>query len=256
MKIWTLVENTTLREDLSAEHGLSLYIQAQGMTILFDMGQTGAFARNARALGLNLKDVDAAVISHGHYDHGGGLRTFLEENAAAPVYLSQYAFEAHYNSQGRFIGLDPALKEHPRVRLLAQPVHLAPGITLVPEPPLPGPEPESPMTVESGGLRCPEDFRHELYLSIAQDSRVLFSGCSHRGVDRIAAYFRPHVLIGGFHLPQGTPMEQIRSAGQVLENLPTRYYTGHCTGPDAFRQMKALLGSRLEPISTGAMVRI
>ena len=92
MKITCLAENTTSRPDIEAEHGLSLYIETNGKKILFDMGQGELFIRNAKRLGIDLSDVDIAVISHGHYDHGGGLRSFLEINKKAPVYISEHAF--------------------------------------------------------------------------------------------------------------------------------------------------------------------
>ncbi|MCI8845747.1 MAG: MBL fold metallo-hydrolase [Lachnospiraceae bacterium] len=72
MKITALLENKTNREDMLTEHGLSLYIETEKHKILFDMGQSDLFAKNAAALGINLSSVDIAVLSHGHYDHGGG----------------------------------------------------------------------------------------------------------------------------------------------------------------------------------------
>ena len=79
MRITCLAENTACN-GFEAEHGLSLYIETNGNRILFDMGQTDLFSGNAEKLGIDLNTVDFAVISHGHYDHGGGLRKFLEIN--------------------------------------------------------------------------------------------------------------------------------------------------------------------------------
>ena len=93
MKIWTLMENAAAREDLAAEHGLSLLIETGAHRILFDSGQSGAFADNAEKMGLNLGTVDLAVLSHGHYDHSGGLLRFLEYNDRAKIYVDQYAFD-------------------------------------------------------------------------------------------------------------------------------------------------------------------
>ena len=78
MKVIVLSENTTNDPRLGAEHGLSLYIEACGKKILFDTGQGDLFAENAKTLGVDLAAVDFAVISHGHYDHGGGIRRFLQ----------------------------------------------------------------------------------------------------------------------------------------------------------------------------------
>ena len=77
MKLWILAENTACAEGMLPEHGLSLYMETGSRRILFDMGQTDAFARNAARMGVNLEKVDTAVLSHGHYDHGGGMAAFL-----------------------------------------------------------------------------------------------------------------------------------------------------------------------------------
>lgn len=78
--ITSIIENTS-NKGLPVEHGLSLCIEKnEGQNVLFDMGQSCLFARNARALSLSIADIDVAVVSHGHYDHGGSLSTFLAEN--------------------------------------------------------------------------------------------------------------------------------------------------------------------------------
>ena len=109
MTITSLIENTS-SVGLPVEHGLSLFIESDnGLKILFDMGQGGLFARNAAELGIELQKVDIAIISHGHYDHGGGLRTFLEVNEKAKVYIHGSAFEPHYSlreSGMKYKGLD------------------------------------------------------------------------------------------------------------------------------------------------------
>ena len=78
MKIIALLENTTKHANIGCEHGLSLYIDTGSHKILFDMGQSDLFYENAKKLGVDLSLVDIAIISHGHNDHGGGLKTFLE----------------------------------------------------------------------------------------------------------------------------------------------------------------------------------
>jgi 7,8-dihydropterin-6-yl-methyl-4-(beta-D-ribofuranosyl)aminobenzene 5'-phosphate synthase len=85
MLVKTLVEDTTRSPLLNSEHGLSIYIETNNKKILFDTGAGNLFLKNARKMGVDIRDIDIAVISHGHYDHGGGLRTFLEENENALV---------------------------------------------------------------------------------------------------------------------------------------------------------------------------
>ena len=106
MKITALVENTCESGKYSVEHGLSLYIETDKHKILFDMGQTELFCENAKKLGVDLGKVDFAVLSHGHYDHGGGLAKFMEINKKAPIYIHEKAFGEHYNGTEKYIGLD------------------------------------------------------------------------------------------------------------------------------------------------------
>ncbi|MBR2615965.1 MAG: MBL fold metallo-hydrolase, partial [Clostridia bacterium] len=109
MKITVLSENTSSRDCIAAEHGLSLLVETGKLHILFDMGQGDLFWENAKALGMDLATVDLAVLSHGHYDHGGGLERFLRENTTAPVYVHPLAFRPYYHGAERYIGLSDAL---------------------------------------------------------------------------------------------------------------------------------------------------
>ena len=261
MRIVTLLENTTCREDLCCEHGLSLYIETGKHRILFDAGQTEAFADNAQALGIDLSAVDLCVLSHGHYDHGGGLKKFLEINKTAPVYVSRDAFMPHYNGTEKYIGLDQTLLDDPRLIFAENSTQLAPGITLESGAiPLPHPIDPAGLTVLENGILQPEDFRHEQYLIIEEEGkRVCFSGCSHRGILNIAAHFRPDVLIGGFHfmkLDPETDARRLTDAAEELLRYDTTYYTGHCTGAAAYDFMKPIMGDRLNLIPTGSIIEI
>ena len=121
MIIKTLVEDTTDSPLLESEHGLSIYIEANDKKILFDTGAGSLFLQNAYKMGVRIKDVDVAVISHGHYDHGGGLQAFLEENEKACVYIHKKAFDRYFSKMrgGNAVnaGIDPSLKSHERLRL-------------------------------------------------------------------------------------------------------------------------------------------
>ena len=112
MKITALLENTANRSDMKTEHGLSLYIETENKCILFDMGQTTMFTENAKTLGIDLQKVDLAILSHGHYDHGGGLAEFLKIHSHAPILIHRDAFLPHYNGTEKYIGLDASLSQN------------------------------------------------------------------------------------------------------------------------------------------------
>jgi len=97
MKIVTLMENTAAREDLSAAHGLSLYIETPKHRILMDMGPNNEYLENAAKLGVDLTQVDVAILSHGHYDHGGGLKAFCQMNDHAKIYVRENAFGNYWS---------------------------------------------------------------------------------------------------------------------------------------------------------------
>lgn len=257
MTITVLMENSSRRAELEAEHGLSLHIEIAGRRLLFDTGASPAFAENATRTGIDLRAVDMVILSHGHYDHGGGLLRFLERNTHAPIWVGQHAFDAHFNAAGRDIGLPAGLRGHPQlctapesILELAPGIHLYPACCIQPRHPVDG----AGMCCEIGGIRQPDDFRHEQYLLLEEAGRrILLSGCSHRGILNIATYFSPDILIGGFHLARASS-ERIQHIGQRLQQLPTIYYTGHCTGDTAMAQLKSHLGSRLHHFSTGDVI--
>ena len=258
MKITTLIENTTCSPDLTAEHGLSLFVETKTRTFLFDAGQTTAFADNARKLGVDLGAADFAVLSHGHYDHGGGLLRFLERNRRAKVYVNQNAFGCHCNGTGKYIGLDGRLRTSDRLVLTGDSCTIAPGLTLFTCNDRERPVPTDPfgLTERVGEFFLPDDFLHEHYLLIEEDGkRVLLSGCSHKGILNILEWFRPDVLIGGFHFKQLPPdSEQLRRYGEALAKYDTVFYTGHCTGQDQYAVLKTILGDRLHAITTGMVL--
>ena len=254
MKITALTENTAAC-GLPVEHGLSLFIEQDGRALLFDMGQTDLFAQNAARLGVDLAAVDIAVLSHGHYDHGGGLRRFLELNQKAPVYLSRHAFEPHFNGE-RYIGLDVSLRDSDRLIFTDGVTKIADGITLYSCS-----DREKVLDLGSFGLNMeqdgalvPDDFRHEHYLLLEENGmRVLISGCSHRGIINIMEWFKPDVLIGGFHFNKLPLDGALRSYAETLASYDTDYYTCHCTGVEQFEYMKRFM-PRLNYLSTGGRV--
>lgn len=255
MKLVTLMENTALSPGFACEHGLSLYLETGENKILFDAGQSGAFADNARTLGIDLEAVDLCVLSHGHYDHGGGLGRFLEENSHAKIYVNCNAFAPHYNAAGKYIGLDLQLQKNSRLCVTDGGEALGKNLHLLTLDALP--MDTSGLTVMENGQLRPEDFRHEQYLLVEErGKKILISGCSHKGILNIMETFRPDILVGGFHFMKLEDEVQLEHYARELLAFPTTYYTGHCTGERQFAVLKAIMGQRLHGISAGSVVEI
>mmetsp|Transcript_791 Transcript_791/g.587 ORF Transcript_791/g.587 Transcript_791/m.587 type:complete len:143 (-) Transcript_791:43-471(-) len=139
MIITTLVENTQLdnNDGLIAEHGLSLHIAFNGNQLLFDTGASDVFSKNAEKLGKNLSDIQKVVISHYHYDHGGGLSRFFELNTDANVYIKEVSdVDCCFKSLlflKKYIGIDKNLfKTHPnRFSFIKEFTEILPNYTLL-----------------------------------------------------------------------------------------------------------------------------
>lgn len=278
MEIISLVENTKPkdRRDLCAERGLSLLIRMDGMQILFDTGIKDGFAQNAQALGIDLAAIDLAVLSHHHYDHGGGLKTFLEANRKAKIFLrtsrtEQFLFVDYWGLVKRLIGLDASLfQQHPeRFVFINHFTEITPNVFILTdiEKNHPVPRGSKHLFAQEGHRRKRDDFSHELMLVFwGERGLVLLSGCSHHGIlNMIEATMTQfpgepiRAVIGGFHLidrakPEtmaGNP-EDVEDLGRTLLGYPVdKVYTCHCTGLKAYDILKRVMGSRLEYFQTG-----
>ncbi len=273
MKVVTLMENTACGEGLSASHGLSLYLEAGAHKILFDMGPDQEFLRNAERLGVDLRAVDTAVLSHGHYDHGGGLSLFGLLNDRAEIYLHPAAFQEYYalmpGEEAEYIGLDQGMSRK-RFTLTGREKVIDGELTLFAE-----------VADQTGALRASarlftrtfdgflrDTFPHEQNLLItAEGKSVLVAGCAHCGIVNILREAerrlgrRPDAVFGGFHLFQLTAGEPeadalIDETGRALLEGDTVYYTGHCTGDYAYDRLKTMLGGRLHRLRGGVTVEL
>jgi 7,8-dihydropterin-6-yl-methyl-4-(beta-D-ribofuranosyl)aminobenzene 5'-phosphate synthase len=280
MRVTVLIENTLPENsDLTAEYGLSFYIQSGGHNLLFDTGLSGACFENARRLGLPIAAVEAAALSHAHFDHGGGLLKFVQANSNAPVYLRSAARGNFYSGwlwSRRSVGLAPELFSQyaGRLRWLDENVEILPGAHLVGQIPhtFPLPRGDRFLFQASGGKIVPDRFEHEQVLVIREpDGMVLFTGCSHSGVLNMIAAARAafpgeriKALVGGFHLT-GIPFynvfaetaANVTALAYALEKMDIpRIYTMHCTSVHGFQRMRAVLGSRLVYLATGQTVKL
>ncbi len=270
MTITTLLENKSLGEAFGCTHGLSLYVETKQHKILFDMGPNALFLENAKALGVEVGEVNLAVLSHGHYDHGGGLELFIKRNQKAKIFAHRDAFLPHGVKEGegyRDIGIDPTLLRRFPERFTQEQGAIDGECYLFSDLAT-----EDYLTAASKTLleKTPEGyesdpFRHEQNLLIrSQGKSLLLAGCAHRGIVNILR--RAEEINGGevdwvfagFHLTNpglgvDEPRELIESVGrELLQRENTRYVTGHCTGDGPYELLKAMLGDRLETMPTGS----
>jgi 7,8-dihydropterin-6-yl-methyl-4-(beta-D-ribofuranosyl)aminobenzene 5'-phosphate synthase len=268
MKIITLVENTAANASCIAEHGLSVYIETDKHKLLLDTGQTDAVVRNAGTLGIDLAAVDTVILSHGHYDHSGGILPFSKLNHTAQIIMQKTAAEPHYNGE-RYIGIDTDILKLPNVRLidgdmaLDDELFVFSGIT--------GrrcyPQGNRKLSCLKGGMKTEDDFSHEQCLVITQNGKCwLLSGCAHNGILNILDRYRdlfgsePDYVLSGFHMmkrdAEHTEEEKavIIQTAQELSQMKTIFYSGHCTGIPAFALMKKIMGKQLTALHSGEQI--
>ena len=268
MRIITLVENTGCDSRCGAEHGLCVYVRTQRHTLLMDTGQSDLLLRNAAALHVDLSQVDTVILSHGHYDHTGGVLPLVSVCPDADVYMRRCAAEPHYNGE-RYIGIDERILSLPRLHLLDtdkrldDELFLFGGVTGTHG----RPSGNRTLTAQRGGIRVPDDFSHEQNLVLTQDGkRWLLSGCAHSGIlnilDRYLDLFgsAPDYVVSGFHMMKRdgdySPEEEadILQTAQALSRLPTVFFTGHCTGTAAFERMQKIMGAQLVALHSGSVI--
>ncbi len=274
MKITALVENTSCKEEIKVEHGLSLFIEAKEKTILFDTGATSLFAKNAEKLNVDLTRVDLAVLSHGHYDHSGGIKTFFSKNSKAPIYMRKSAFGPYYSQREGgeygFIGIDESLITNNRIIFTGKETPLGEGISLFSN--VKGdrffPTGNKSLLKKTEDGYEADDFSHEQNLVIEEDGvSLLVSGCSHRGIVNIVDHYHtlfghyPTHVIGGFHLynhrtgkPENT--ETLRKIADALLVSGATYYTCHCTGEENYQVLRTFMRDKVEYLSGGKTVEL
>ena len=275
MKITVLVENNTESPLCAAQHGLSLYIETGDSKILFDAGQDELFYGNAKKLGVSIEDVDIMVLSHGHFDHGGGLPCFLRQNKKTKLYIHELAFGEYYSrasSPPRYIGLDQDYKEDARLVRNTGYLRINDELELFSLPPeISGSfrtKGNETLGMRKGDEYVQDPFLHEHSLLITENNkRHLIAGCSHGGIANILDYAEKLCgcpidnVIGGFHLhnsgtKQTESKELVYELAKKLSQSRAVFYTGHCTGKMAFVMLREVMGDQVRAVSTGDILEL
>lgn len=253
MKITTLVENLVYVPNLKAEHGLSFLIETNDVKFLFDTGQTDVLVHNAERKKIDLSQIDFVVLSHGHYDHSGGLDAFFEINQHAQVYLKPDTLQLKYSGDGRKIGMKRELRARTnRFQCVTTETEIAPSIFLMPQIPIVYQIDThfERMKTEVNSQRIADEFSDELFLVIRQaESLVVISSCSHRGISNMCEYAKQYfklpisMVLGGFHTRNATPEQYLHLVSYFEANSIKNIGTCHCTGIDGFLQLKQSLGN-------------
>jgi 7,8-dihydropterin-6-yl-methyl-4-(beta-D-ribofuranosyl)aminobenzene 5'-phosphate synthase len=268
VRIMILVDNKA-GNGLTAEHGLSLWIETDGKRILFDTGQGIALESNARALGVDLGETDILVLSHGHYDHTGGIPQVLQHARRTIVYCHPGVVRPRYSIRNGT--LKPIHMPHEPMsaieKLPAQSLHwVAQALLLSERIGITGPIPRETSFEDTGGpfyldpqARRADPIEDDLALWIRTDDGVIVCvGCSHAGlvntlnhVRRLSHGLRVRAIIGGFHLVNASRerLDQTIAALRLFD--PDMVVPCHCTGELAVAALRHALGERVSPGAAG-----
>ena len=270
IRITTLVENTASGAGLLAEHGLSFWIEYGDRRILFDTGQSDILIRNAKVLGINLAESDAIILSHGHYDHTGGLAAVLDIAAKAKIYLHPAAVEPKFSKKtagAESIGMSDSARKAIKNREVIwtkTPTQIFPGVTVT------GQVPRNSNFEDVGGAffldeNCQKADKlvddQTLFIETSKGLIIVF-GCAHAGVVNILHYIADltekkqfYAALGGMHLLRASK-DRIERTETVFRDYGLKKIgPAHCTGSDVTRRFWNVFPDRCFDNTVGTEVK-
>ena len=277
LQIINLVENEPGSSGCEAAHGLSFYVETKNHKFLFDTSPSEVVIRNAQKLGVDLTAVDTVILSHGHYDHSGGILPFVELNPRAKIYMQDNAGGEYYAFDGeeqgyRYIGIDKKITALPQVQLLKGDTRIDDELQVftVDNRVFPLPSTNKRLCELCSGQYIQDQFRHEQNLLLTTGGKkILFCGCAHNGILNVMETLErkfgpgslPDLVIGGFHLMKRTDFSEadtveITEIANRLKGYKSHFATCHCTGLPVFHQMKEIMGEQLSYVYSGDGVNI
>jgi len=265
--VTVLVENTAKGKGIIGEHGLAYWIETPTAKVIFDTGQGRALFDNAEVCGIDLREADAVLLSHGHYDHVGGLERFLQECPQVPVYFHPAA--TAYKTQKRPDGsVDPVSLpflsgsgfQTANLKPFTAKTELPGGLFAT------GAIPRQTLYEDTGGAFFLDDEAQTvdpieddlaLYFEI-QDGTVVILGCAHAGIINTLNHIRDLThdrkicaVIGGMHLLRATD-ERLKQTFHALRQMDIpRLGPCHCTGTRAIAAFWQHFPNQCEEVHAG-----
>lgn len=248
LRLVLLQDNRAARADLQMAHGLSVLVETPDRRVLFDTGCDGTTVANAQRQGISLESLDAIVLSHGHWDHVGGLEAVLGMTGPVPVIAHPGLFVPAYavdTPEPRYIGPPRTAEEYASLGArwvwAEEPTAigdhlLTTGSMVMPTPKPPG---QDRFVRRVGDVLTPDLFADETGLLIrAGDGVCLLSGCAHVGAMTMVAKaqdlgFRVDAVIGGLHLGAYRDEEVLALADSLARSGTRQLMPCHCTGVPA-----------------------
>ncbi|BBE31326.1 MBL fold metallo-hydrolase [Tepiditoga spiralis] len=257
---FTILCNDEKNEDFFSEHGFSILIEKDNKKLLFDTGHTDVYMKNAKKLNLDLNEVDAIVLSHGHYDHAGGINYLLKEESKFKVYIHEKTMQKKY-SKDIFKGIDfTKLSNYKNlIKIKNKKMQIIKDIYVF------GPvemkndfeEPSKDFFVIEKNKKIRDFFEDELNIVIdTNEGLILITGCAHRGIVNIATdtikEFKKDIklIIGGFHL-KDADSTKINKVIEELNKLNIKSIMPcHCTGNRALKLFEKKFNNEVKKCNT------
>ncbi|MCX8094709.1 MAG: MBL fold metallo-hydrolase [Caldisericia bacterium] len=241
--------NDKAKEKFYSEHGFSALIEKDGYKLIFDTGTTDVFLKNILKFNKNINEINDIVISHGHYDHMGGLRELSKLDKNFSIWSKEGVFIPKF-SEDKFAGIEKdKIKQNLNFRFIKEDLfEIMPHIYIF------GPSPisnnfesiDKNFKIKSEKGLEKDYFTEEINLAIDNKDLILITGCAHRGIVNIVNHAvnifnkKVNIILGGFHLYNASKEKLIKIVNYLNNFEINKLIPCHCTGDKSIKIFKEL----------------